>query len=106
MGITNKAISTKFFNIIIRTNHGQTELVMQYGGLRSSVTCVITSCSNDSPHLRRITLDKGMRDVVPLVHKYITKVLWIFRWILTLANRSTNPVIMPVMEEYGCDSGS
>jgi hypothetical protein len=29
MGITNKAISTKFLNII-RTNHGQTEIVMQY----------------------------------------------------------------------------
>jgi len=48
MGITNKAISTTFLNIIIRTNHGQTEIVMQYGGLRSSITCVTTSCSNDS----------------------------------------------------------
>ena len=48
MGITNKAISTKFLNIIIRTNHGQTEIVMLYGSLRSSVTCVTTSCSNDS----------------------------------------------------------
>jgi hypothetical protein len=38
MGITNKAISTKFLNIIIRTNHGQTEIVMQYGDFRSSVT--------------------------------------------------------------------
>ena len=47
MGITNKAISTKFLNIIIRTNHGQTEIVMQYGSLWSSVTCLITSCSND-----------------------------------------------------------
>ena len=46
MGITNKAMSTKFLNIIIRTNHGQ--IVMQYGDLRSSVTCVTTSCSNDS----------------------------------------------------------
>ena len=27
MGITNKAISTKFLKIIIRTNHGQTEIV-------------------------------------------------------------------------------
>ena len=34
MGIANKAISTKFLSIIIRTNHGQTEIVMQYGGLR------------------------------------------------------------------------
>jgi hypothetical protein len=40
MDIANNAISTKFLNIIIRTNHGQTEIVMQYGGLRSSVTCV------------------------------------------------------------------
>jgi hypothetical protein len=34
MGITNKAISTKFLNIIIITNHGHTEIVIQYGGLR------------------------------------------------------------------------
>jgi len=33
MGITNKAISTKFLKIIIRTNHGQTEIV------RCDVTC-------------------------------------------------------------------
>ena len=79
MGITNKAISTKFLNIIIRSNHGQTEIVMQYGGARSSVTCVTTSCSNDSltssTHRNNQSLDKGMQDVVPLVHKYITKVL-------------------------------
>ena len=49
VGITNKAISTKFLNIIIRTKHGQTEIVMQYGGLWSSVTCVTTSCSNAVP---------------------------------------------------------
>jgi hypothetical protein len=48
MGITNKAISKKFLNIIIRINHGQTEIGMQYGRLRSSVSCVTTSCSNDS----------------------------------------------------------
>jgi hypothetical protein len=54
MGIANKAISKKFLNIIIRTNHGQTEIVMQYCGLRSSVTCVTTSSSNDSFALRRI----------------------------------------------------
>jgi hypothetical protein len=35
MGKANKAISTKFLNIIIKTNHEQTEIVMQYGGLRS-----------------------------------------------------------------------
>jgi hypothetical protein len=55
---------------------------MQYEGLRSSVTCVTTSCSNDgfaSPtHRINQSLDKGLSDVVPLVHK----------------------------EEHGCDSGS
>ena len=79
MGITNKAISTKFLNIISRTNHGQTEIVMQYGGVRSSVTCVTTSCRNNSltspTHRTNHSLDKGMRDVVPLVHKFVTKVL-------------------------------
>jgi hypothetical protein len=54
MGITNKAISTKFLNIIIRINHGQTEIGMQYGGLRSSVTCVTTSCQDflNQNHIR------------------------------------------------------
>ena len=33
MGITNKAISTKNINVIINTNHGQTEIVMQYMGV-------------------------------------------------------------------------
>ena len=69
MGITNKAISTKFLNIIIRTNHGQTEIMMQYGGLRSSETCVTTFAATIASHLRRIEpLDKGLWDVVPLVH--------------------------------------
>jgi hypothetical protein len=78
MGITNNAISTKSLNIIIRTNHGQTEIVMQYGGLRSSVTCVTTSCSNDSfaflTHRTNQSLDKGVCDV-PLVHKCVTQLL-------------------------------
>ena len=47
--ITNKAISTKFLNIIIRTNHGQTEIVMQYGGLRVWPPLAATTAS----HLRR-----------------------------------------------------
>jgi hypothetical protein len=68
MGITNKAISTKFLNIIIRTNHGQTEIVMQYGGLWCSVTCVTTSSSNDSvaspTHRTSQSLDEGLWDVV------------------------------------------
>jgi hypothetical protein len=79
MGIANEAISTKFLNIIIRTNHGQTKIVMQYGGLRSSVTCVSTSCSNDnfaSPtHRINQSLDKDLWDVVPLVHKCVTQLL-------------------------------
>ena len=70
MGIANKAISTKCLNIIIRTNHGQTEIVMQYGGLRSSVTCVPTSCSNNSfaspTHRTNQSLDKGLWDVVSM----------------------------------------
>ena len=45
---TNKGISAKILNIIIRTNHGQTEIVMQCGVLRNSVTCVPTYCNNDS----------------------------------------------------------
>ena len=79
MGITNKAISTKVLNIIIKTNHGQTEIVMQYGGLWSSVTCVTTYCSNDSfsspTNRTNQSLDKGMWDVVPLVHKCVTQPL-------------------------------
>ena len=79
MGIVNKAISTKFLNIIIRTNHEQTEIVMQYEGLWSPVTCVTTSCRNDnfaSPtHRTNQSLDKGLWDVVPLVHKCVTQLL-------------------------------
>jgi hypothetical protein len=79
MGITNKAISATFLNIIIRTNHGQTEIVMQYGGLQSSVTCVTTSCNNDNfaslTHRTNQSLDKGLWDVVPLVHKCVTQLL-------------------------------
>jgi hypothetical protein len=79
MDITNKAISTKFLNIIIRINHGQTETVTQYGGLQSSVACVNTSCSNDSfaspTHITNQSLDKGLWDVVPHVHKCVTQLL-------------------------------
>jgi hypothetical protein len=71
MGITNMAISTKFLNIIIRTNHGQTESVLQYEGLRS--------CNNDTfaykTHRTNRSLDKGLWDVVPLVHKCVTQLL-------------------------------
>jgi hypothetical protein len=93
MGITNKTISTHFLNIIIRTNHGKTEIVMQYGALRSSVTCVTTSHCNDSfaspTYIINQSLDKGLWDVVPLVHKCVTQLLWCFRWILTVSNTST-----------------
>jgi hypothetical protein len=55
---------------------------MQYGGLRSSATCVTTSCSNDSfaspTHITNQSLDKGLWGVAP----------------------------MPAKEEHGCDSGS
>ena len=79
MGITNKTISIKFLNIIIRPNHGQTEIVMQYGGLQSSVTCMTTFCSKDSlispTHRTNQSLDKGLWDVVPLLQKSVTQLL-------------------------------
>ena len=72
-GITNKAMAIKFVNIIIRSNHGQTEMLMQYGSLRSSVTCVTISDSNDSfaspTHKTNQSLDKRVWDGVPVVHK-------------------------------------
>ena len=73
MGITIKPISNKFLNIIIRTNHWQTEIVMRYGGLRSSVTCVTTSCSSDS--------------FASPTHR--TNISWIFFHSCTSASRSS-----------------
>jgi hypothetical protein len=79
MGIANKAISTTFLNIIIRTNHGQRENVMANGGLRSSVRCVTTSCSIDSfaspTHRTNQSLDKGLWKVALLVHKCVMQLL-------------------------------
>ena len=79
MNITNKAISTKFLNIIIRKNHGQTERVMQYGGLWSSITCVTIFDSNDgvasATHRTNQSLDKCLWDVVPLVHRCVIQLL-------------------------------
>ena len=79
MVIANKEISTTFLKIIIRTYHGQTEIVMQYGGLRSSVACVTTSCGNDSfaspTHRTNQWLDNGLCGVFLLVHKCVTQLL-------------------------------
>ena len=124
MRITNKAISAKFLNIIIRANHGQTEIGMQYGGLRSSVTCVTTSYSNDSfaspTHRTNQSMDKGLWGVVLLMHKCVTELLLCFRWIWRWRTRLpmdfyrvhpnvqlvTDPVIMTAKEEHECDSGT
>jgi hypothetical protein len=116
MGITNKAISTKFLNIIIRTNHGQTEIIMQYGGLWSSVMCVTTSCSNDSfaspTHRTNQSLDKGLCDVVPLVHMCVVFPVdfdggtHVYRVNPINVQLVTDQVIMPGKEEHGCDSAS
>jgi hypothetical protein len=76
MDITSKA---KVLNIIIRTNHGQTEIGMQYGGLRRSLSSVTISCSDNSfafpTHISNQLLDKALWDVVPLVHKCVTQLL-------------------------------
>jgi hypothetical protein len=83
MSIANKAISTTFFNIIIRTYHGQTKIVIQYGCLRSSVICVNTSCNNDSfaspTHTTKQSLDKTFSDVVTLVHNASHSACSVFR---------------------------
>ena len=64
---------------LIRTTHGQTEIDMQYGGLRISFTCVTTSCTNDNlaslTHRTNQSLVKGLWDEAPLVHKCVTQVL-------------------------------
>jgi hypothetical protein len=118
MGITNKAISKFFLHVIIRTNHEQTEIVMQYGGLRSSVTCMTTSCSNDSfaspTHRTNQLLDKGFWYVVPLVRHAATVVFpvdfdggeHVYRVHPINVQLMTDPLIMPAKDEYGCDSGS
>jgi len=113
MGITNMEISTTFLIIIIRTNHGQTEIVMQYGGLRSSVTCVTTYCSNDSfasPINRCIkacgccSTRAQVRQTVPVVcpvefdgDEHVYRVHSINVQLVT------DLVIMTAKKEHGCD---
>ena len=102
MGITNKAISKNILNIIIRTNHGQTEIVIQYGDLRSSVTCVTISCSNDSfasPTLRTNRASRSSCSVSGGEHA-------VYRVHPINVQLVTDTVIMPAKEELGCDSGS
>jgi hypothetical protein len=118
MGISNKAILTKCLNIIIRTKHGQTAIVMQYGHLQSSLTCVTTSCSNDSfaspTHRTNQLLDKVLWNFVPQV-RHAAPVVFpvdfdgdehVYRVHPINVQLVTDPVIMPTKEEHGCDSGS
>ena len=116
MGITNKAISTKFLNIIIRKNHGQTERVMQYGGLRSSITCVTIFGSNDgvASATHRTNQSLGCCSTRAQVRHAATVVFpvdfaggeHIYRVHPIHVQLLTDPVIMPAKEEHGCDSGS
>ena len=113
MGITNKAISTKFLNIIITTNHGQTEIVMQYGGLRSSVTCVTTSCSNDSfasPVLCMESINRRIRLVRHQAHVLFPVDFdgdeHVYRVHPINTQFVTDPVMIQAVEEHGCNFGS
>ena len=80
-----KGLMLNIFYIEKKKSTKIVEIVMQYGGLWSSVTCVATSWSNDSfaspTHRTNQSLDKGLWDVFPLVHKCVTHLLWCFRWI-------------------------
>jgi hypothetical protein len=118
MSITNKAITTQFLNIIIRKSHGQTEIIIQYGGLRSSVMCVTTSCSNDSfaspTHIPNQSLDKGYCSIRAQV-RYAAHVVFsldfggsehVYRAHPINIQLVTDPVLMPAKAEYGYDSGS
>ena len=89
---------------------------MQYGGLRSSVTCVATSCNDSfaSPtHRTNQSLDKGLRDVVRLTSRSSCSVFGgfdggeqVYRVHAINVQLVTYPVIMPNKEEHGWDSGS
>ena len=118
MSITNKAITTLFVNIIIRTSHGQTEIIIQYGGLRSSVMCVTTSCSNDSfaspTHIPNQSLDKGYCSIRAQV-RYAAHVVFsldfggseqVYRAHPIHVQLVTDSVLMPAKAEHGYDSGS
>jgi hypothetical protein len=107
MGIINKAVSTTFLNIIIRTNHGQTEIGMQYGGLWSSETCESTSCSNDSfASLTHIT--RWIKACVMLFYSctMFPVDVDVYRVHPINVQLVPDPVIMPAKEEHRCNSGS
>jgi hypothetical protein len=57
---------------IEKKNRQESYNLDSYGGLLSSVTCVTTSCINDSfaspTHRTNQSLDKGLWDVVPLIN--------------------------------------
>ena len=110
MGIAHKAISAKFLNLIIRTNHGQTEIVMQYGDLRGSVT---------ASHRRRIEpINRWIKACVMLFHSCTSASRnlvfpvnfnggeHVYRVHPINVQLVTDPVIMPDKGEHGCDSGS
>jgi hypothetical protein len=96
MGITNKAISRQFLNIIIRINHGQTEIVMQYGSLRSSrplriepINRWINACGSSCSVSGRFWRGEH-----------------VYRVHLINVQLVTDPVIMLGQEEHICDSAS
>ena len=118
MSITNKAISTKFLNIIIITSYGQTKIVILYGGLRSSVTCVTTSCINDSfaspTHRNNQSLDKGCCSIRAQLRQAALVVFpldlggseHVYRVHPINVQMVTDPVLMPAKVEHGCDSSA
>ena len=83
-------------------NKSWTEIVMQYGGFRSSVTCVTTSFSNacfaSLTHITNQSLDKGSWDFNS--GKYVYRVSPINVQLVT------DLVIIPAKKEHGCSSSS
>ena len=85
--------------------------------MRSSVTCVTTSCSNDSfaspTHRTNQSLDKGLLDVVPLTSRSSCSVFdgfdggeQVYRVHAINVQLVTYLVIMQHKEGHGWDSGS